>query len=89
MSVNKKMKDLNKILYDILLKIDTKRNVNDNFQIDHKIILKYFDPKNEFSEENIKKMANYFNNFFNFCFDLSLNNMIKEASNFGKNYGSS
>ena len=39
-SVNKKMKDLNKILYDILLKvrIDNK----DGFNINRKLIFKYF-----------------------------------------------
>ena len=39
-SVNKKMKDFNKILYDILLKID-KGNV-DIFKINEKLAFKYF-----------------------------------------------
>ena len=39
-SVNKKMKDLNKILYDILLKIFIEND--QNIQINEKLILKYF-----------------------------------------------
>ena len=40
-SVNKKMKDLNKLLYDILLKINNKSD--DGFELNTKLILKYFD----------------------------------------------
>ena len=39
-SVNKKMKELNKILYDILLKIEN-RDI-DEFNLNKKVILKYF-----------------------------------------------
>ena len=39
-SVNKKMKDLNKIFYDVLLKLNIGK---DNFEINEKLILKYFD----------------------------------------------
>ena len=40
-SVNKKMKDLNKLLYDILLKIN--KNSDNGFELNTKLILKYFD----------------------------------------------
>ena len=33
-------------------------------------------------------MDQYFNGFFNFCFELSLNNMIKESKNYRIGYGS-
>ena len=40
-TVNKRMKELNKILYDILLKIKTKANENENLNFE--LISKYFD----------------------------------------------
>ena len=40
-TVNKKMKKLNKILYDILLKIKTQANENENLNFE--LISKYFD----------------------------------------------
>ena len=49
-SVNKKMKEFNKVLYDILLKIESSKIGKEKFQINDKLILKYFiqlkDPKN-------------------------------------------
>ena len=87
-SVNKKMKDFNKILYDILLKIDSINSNDDQFKIDNKIIYKYFVQKEHKNELNYKNMERYFNDFFNFCFELSLNNMIKEAKNYKIDYGS-
>ena len=41
------MKDFNKILYDILLKIDLANSNNDQFKINNKIIYKYFDQKDQ------------------------------------------
>ena len=40
-SVNKKMKDLNKILYDILLKINNSKDEKKNFEVNKKIIIDY------------------------------------------------
>ena len=45
-SVNKKMKDLNKILYDILLKIDKSKEIKNEFEINGKIISEYLNQKN-------------------------------------------
>ena len=87
-TVNKKMKDFNKILYDILLKIDSINSNDDQFKINNKIIYKYFVQKDHKNELNYKDMERYFNDFFNFCFELSLNNMIKEAKNYKIRYGS-
>jgi len=81
-TVNKKMKELNKILYDILLKIDLKSSENKKFTPNPDLIKKYFNCfKNQ---ENIKlgQFIEYFNVFFNFCFELSLDNMIKDIINF-------
>ena len=79
-SVNKKMKDMNKLLYDILLKIgETSKN---EFKINKKILLKYFKEINEENIDNYSKFERYFNDFYNFCFELPLNNMVREAIKF-------
>ena len=48
-SVNKKMKEFNKLLYDILLKIQA--NNNSTFKVSEKLIFKYF---NELSDTKLK-----------------------------------
>ena len=86
-SVNKKMKDLNKILYDILLKVLIEND--QNIQINEKLILKYFKAldKNE-NNSNLHEIKSYFLEFYNFCFELPLDNMIRDAIKFKKSYGS-
>ena len=79
-SVNKKMKELNKLLYDILLKIEDKNNKQ--FKINKKLIFKYFEVLNDKKNEKYKEFETYFINFYHFCFELSLNNMIREAIKF-------
>ena len=79
-SVNKKMKDMNKLLYDILLKIgETSKN---EFKINKKILLKYFKEINEENIDNYSKFERYFIDFYNFCFELPLNSMVREAIKF-------
>tara|TARA_B100001175_G_C19357404_1_gene565399 strand:- start:29 stop:442 length:414 start_codon:yes stop_codon:yes gene_type:complete len=78
-AVNKKMKSLNKIFYDILLKINIK---GQQFEINENLIVKYF---NEFDDNNrikYKLFDQYFSNFYHFCFELSPKNMIKDALKF-------
>jgi cytochrome b pre-mRNA-processing protein 3 len=77
-SVNKKMKDLNKIFYDILIKLSEKNTV---FNISKTIIYKYFDvlKNNDTKREEFEL---YFRNFYNFCFELPHNNMLKEVHKF-------
>ena len=81
-SVNKKMKEFNKILYDILLKIDLSKNNQGQLSINHNLIYKYFnhleDPKNP----KYLEFELYLTQFFNFCFELPLDNMVREAVNF-------
>ena len=84
-SVNKKMKDLNKILYDILLKINNSEN--DSFNINKNLILKYFNQLNDDEFQKYVVFERYLNDFYKFCFELPLENMIREAINF-KDYGS-
>ena len=86
-SVNKKMKDLNKILYDILLKIFIEND--QNIQINEKLILKYFrDLDKDENNSNLLKIKSYFLEFYNFCFEQPLDNVIRDAIKFKKTYGS-
>jgi cytochrome b pre-mRNA-processing protein 3 len=79
-SVNKKMKDFNKILYDILLKID--KNDNGNFNINQKLIFKYFEELNTKNRSKYQEFEQYFLKFYDFCFELTLKNMIREVINY-------
>ena len=56
-SVNKKMKDFNKLLYDILLKIE--KNDDKNFSINRNLILKYFSELNEQNNANYDDFERY------------------------------
>ena len=78
-AVNKKMKDLNKILYDILLKISKKK---DKFEINNLLILKYFEELNDLDIKKYKLFDEYFVNFYNFCFELTPKTMIQDALKF-------
>ena len=79
-AVNKKMKELNKIFYDILLKINKSDQV---FIINEKLVLKYFDYLKENSKfEKYDLFNDYFVNFYHFCFELQPKNMIKDAIKF-------
>jgi len=79
-SVNQKMKTLNKIFYDILLKIELKEN--DKFIPDINIIKKYLYSESKITTEISSKINDYFINFYNFCFVLNKENMIKGQINF-------
>ena len=79
-SVNKKMKDLNKILYDILLKIDD--NSSNDFKLNKKLVTKYFTTLKGENDLKIVDFERYFDKFYKFCFELPRQNMIREALNF-------
>ncbi len=81
-AVNTKMKNLNKILYDILLKIEIDGQSEKDFKMNANLILKYFNQLNEPKSDKFLKFESYLTNFYKFCFELSLKNMIKEAINF-------
>ncbi len=80
-SVNDKMKTLNKILYDILLKIE-KTSSKDNFQMEPKLLTKYFKELIDTKSQEFKDFNNYFIKFFDYCFELPSKNMLKELKNF-------
>ena len=75
-AVNQKMKNLNKIFYDILLKI---KKSNNNFKISKKLAFNYF---GDLNDDKFKLFDLYFISFYNFCFELNPDNMIKEAIKF-------
>ena len=80
-AVNNKMKDLNKIFYDILLNLDKE----DSFlkKNNTHILKKYFFREKEKNQrENIGKMSIYFKKFHNFCFDLDMNIVLNGSINF-------
>ena len=81
-TVNKKMKDFNKILYDILLKLDLSKENGKNFLLNMDLIKKYFESLNSKETSNLSHFVDYINDFFNFCFELPLDNMLDKANKF-------
>ena len=81
-TVNKKMKELNKILYDILLKLDLSKTDNKDFSVNYNIVKNYFFFKNSDKSNDSKQIANYFVNFFDFCFELPLDSVINDIKKF-------
>ena len=79
-SVNKKMKEMNKIFYDILLKHQINKSNTD--KINEKLVLKYFPDLNNAKTQEFKYFETYFIKFYQFCFELSPDNMIREAIKF-------
>ncbi len=76
--VNKKMKDLNKLFYDILIKINLSKI---GFKLNKDLFIKYFDIFRQ-NEEKLKKCTNYFNRFYKFCFDKNPKNMLQDINKF-------
>ena len=74
------MKVLNKIFYDILLKLHYKKS--DKFEISKNLIEKYLleDIKNR--DEFIDKITKYLESFYHFCFVLDDNIMLKGEIDF-------
>ncbi|PDH19185.1 MAG: hypothetical protein CNB20_02280 [Pelagibacterales bacterium MED-G43] len=78
-SVNKKMKDFNKILYDILLKIKINKEEG-SFMLNDKLIQKYFTPLNK--NQKYELFKDYLERFYNFCFELSPENVLINIKKF-------
>ena len=78
--VNNTMKNLNKIFYDILYKLD-----NDGLSKFHDrsdLLNKYFFNNKKNNEQNIVKLAKYMDQFNDFCFDLNIDNVLKGSIEF-------
>ena len=86
-AVNKKMKDFNKIFYDILIKLNS--NKKDKFEMNNKLVFEYF-PLLKGDKKSIYLIFKaYFEEFFNFCFEHSSDNVINNLNKFKYSYGSS
>ncbi len=79
-TVNKKMKTLTRIFYDIVLKIK-KSKIND-FVTNDKVLETYFEPTRVNTPILITNLTTYFNTFYNFCFELKGDIMLKGQINF-------
>ena len=78
-AVNKKMKDMNKLLYDILLKLSLSA---EKLEINKKLVLKYFPELVSKNIDNYNKFNAYLLTFYDFCFDIDPTNMIKDLIKF-------
>ena len=79
-TVNKKMKLLTRIFYDILLKIN--KSDTDHFVVNNEVLKTYFSLTTENTTILFDKLTNYFNYFYNFCFELKIDSMVKGKINF-------
>ena len=80
-AVNAKMKLLNKVLYDILLKFEIEDS-NTKFLINKKVVTKYFRDLEVENIDKYKHFETYFTKFYYFCFELPMDNMILGSLNF-------
>ncbi len=79
-SVNKNMKSLNKIFYDIIFTIEKEKNFS--FVSNNDLLNKYFNTVKKSKLPKIDELAQYFDNFQNFCFDLDVNNVLNGSIDF-------
>ena len=79
--VNKTMKDLSKIFYDILSNLDQEKlnSLKDTSFLMEKY---FYSDKKTIHKEKAMKLASYFDEFQNFCFDLDINNMLNGSIDF-------
>jgi len=78
-AVNKKMKEINKIFYDILLKLNTG---NEKLKINKALVFKYFTELNDKNVDKYNNFEEYFINFYNFCFEKDPKIVLKDALKF-------
>ena len=77
-TVNKKMKNFNQIFHHLLIKLIDEKKQN-KIKIDEMMKFLFIDKK---SDEIPTKLNDYFNEYYDFCFDIINKNMIKELVNF-------
>jgi hypothetical protein len=83
-AVNKKMKQLLQIFYDILLKINLPNGKK--IRINKNIIEKYLEPEIKESKQLIEYLIEYYEKFYYFCFELKNNSVLKGQINFKYHY---
>jgi len=79
-SINTKMKLLNKIFYDILLKIEKPNK--ESFKINIEVVKKHFLSVGGQKLNNNDKMTIYLETFYNFCFELGEKDIIRGQINY-------
>ena len=79
-SANKKMKALNKIFYDILLKLNKLKT--NRFSVNKEIIKRHLFENSSEKTAFIGKISNYMELFYNFCFEVDTKIMIKGKINY-------
>ena len=79
-AVNKKMKILNKIFYDILLKIHSEKS--NSFKANKNLIKKYLFSDTKDKDKFIVKIVKYFETFYDFCFVLDDDIMVEGKIDF-------
>ena len=78
--VNKNMKFLIKIFYNILLNCENYNKKKESVKL--KFLLDYLSLKDESRAQNNTNLVNYFNKYQAFCFDLCLDSVLKGDLNF-------
>ena len=77
-TVNKKMKSFNQIFHDLLIKFINEKKQN---KIESNEMMKFLFYSNK-NDDIPRKLNNYFEKYYNFCFDIIKKNMIKELDKF-------
>jgi len=78
--INKNMKFLIKIFYNILLNCENYNKKKESVKL--KFLLDYLSLKDETKAQNNTNLVNYFNKYQAFCFDLCLDSVLKGDLNF-------
>ena len=78
-AVNKKMKEINKIFYDILIKFYKNE---ESYKVNEKLIVKYFPEIIDYNSKKYTYFDLYFTKFYKYCFANDPKIMIKEALKF-------
>ncbi len=79
-AVNKKMKILNKVFYDILLKLNS--NDFNKFKVSKNVIKKHLLIKSDSNDKIVLQISEYLESFHDFCFELKDKNMIEGEIDF-------
>ena len=77
-TVNKKMKTFNQIFHDLLMKFINQKKSN-KVEVQEMLKFLYVSKKNEEISINLQ---DYFDKYFDFCFDIVNKNMIKDLDKF-------
>ena len=77
-TVNKKMKTFNQIFHDLLMKFINQKKSN-KIEVQEMLKFLYVSKKNDEISSNLQ---DYFDKYFDFCFDIINKNMIKDLDKF-------